>query len=485
MEHNHKQVNNQVVSGLFWKFAERILAQGTSFLISVILARLMMPEDYGIVAIVLVFISIANVFITQGFSQALIQKKDASELDFTTVFYCSLAVSVALYFLLFFSAPYIAAFYENPLLTSVLRVFALRLPLTAYGSVQHAYVSRHMLFKRFFWSTLFGTLLSGIVGIVMAYLGFGVWALVAQYLVNSLVDVLVLGFTIPWHPKWMFSVSAAKSLMGYGWKVLVANLVGTLYSNLRSLLIGKFYSEADLAYYNKGKHFPDLLMTNVATSITSVLFPALSNKNDDLDALKRYTRKSIQATSYVVFPMMAGMFAVAKPMITVFLTEKWIDCVFYTQMVCLYSAMHTVTQTNLQAVNAVGRSDIVLKLEFVKKPINLLLLLAALPFGPKALAVSLPVGSLFSMLVNMQPVRKLIHYGFTEQIKDILPPTVMSILMALLIYPLQNLDLPMLLILTMQIAAGAGIYVLLSVVTKNETFFILLKMLQKITKKSL
>ena len=480
MKQDHNHTNKKVMSGIFWKFAERILAQGTSFLISVVLARLMMPEDYGIVAIVLVFISIANVFITQGFSQSLIQKKDADEVDFSTVFYCSFGIACLLYGVMFFAAPVIADFYDNALLTPVLRVFSLRLLMTAYGSVQHAYVSRHMLFRRFFLSTLAGTLISGVVGIGMAYVGFGVWALVAQYLVNSAIDILILTITVPWRPRLLFSVDAAKKLMGFGWKVLAANLLGTVYNNLRSLLIGKYHSEADLAYYNKGKHFPDLLMSNVVVSITSVLFPALSDCSDDPARLKHYHRRSLKSTAYLVFPAMAGMFAVARPMILVFLTEKWAQSIFYAQMVCLYSTMHTITQTNLQVVTAMGRSDIVLKLEFVKKPVNLLLLLLALPYGPEALAVSLPVGSLFSMTVNMYPVQKLLGYTYGQQIRDVLPSLMMSVLMALAVYPIQYLLLPMGMILLLQIAAGCVIYVLLSVISRNETFHDFWKILKKI-----
>lgn len=483
MSNDSKQMNTQMLSGMFWKFAERILAQGTSFIVSIILARLMMPEDYGIVAIVLVFLNIANVFVADGFSQALIQKKGANETDFSTVFYCSFGVACVLYVILFVTAPWIAAFYDNELLIPVLRVFSLRVLMVAYDSVQHAYIAKNMMFKRFFLSTLLGTVISGVVGIIMAYHGFGVWALVAQYLVNSAVDILVLSVTVHWRPRLLFSVRAAKELMGFGWKVLAVNLVGTVYSNLRSLLIGKFYTEADLAYYNKGKHFPDLLMNNVASSITAVLFPALSKHNDDLAVVRKYTQKSIRVTAYIVFPLMVGMIAVAKPMILVLLTDKWIDCVFYTQMVCLYSIMHTITQTNLQAINAVGRSDIVLKLEFIKKPVSLILMLAALPMGTKAIAISLPVSSLFTMIVNMYPASKLLGYSVREQIRDLLPPLILSLVMALLIAPIQQLQIPMLLILVLQVLAGILIYIALSIISRNEVFFYLWNMVRKVLRK--
>ena len=474
MSKNHQ---DKIFSGLFWKFAERILAQGISFVVSILLARLLAPEAYGIVAMVMVFINIANIFVTGGFSQALIQKKDADETDFSTIFHCSFVLSLLIYGICWLAAPYIAAFYNTPELTTVFRVFSLKLPISAYNSIQHAYVSRHMLFKRFFYSTLFGTLVSAAVGVVMAFMGFGVWALVAQYLVNSAIDTLVLAITVPWRPRMLFSTASARSLMRFGWKCLAANLIGTIYSNIRSLVIGKFYTAEDLAYYSKGKHFPDLIMDNVVTSITSVLFPALSQHSDDPAALKGLTQKSIRCTAYVVFPMMAGMLAVARPMILLLLTEKWADCVIYLQMVCIYNALRALSQTNLQAITAMGRSDIVLKLEFIKKPVSISLIFLALPFGVEAVAASLPVSGAFTMAMNMLPNRDLMGYGFREQIADVAAPLWMSAVMAAVVLPIQRLPLPLILVLVLQITAGAAIYVSLSLITKDETFYLLKKQL--------
>ena len=480
---NRENIRNQVFSGLFWKFAERILAQGISFIVSIVLARLLLPEAYGIVAMVMVFINIANVFVSGGISNALIQKHDADETDFSTMFYCSFVIACIIYGGMFVCAPWIADFYNTPELVPVLRVFGIRIILTSYNSIQHAYVSRHMLFRKFFYSTLFGTLISGVVGIFMAYHGFGVWSLVAQYLVNSTIDTMVLMFTIKWKPRLIFSWTSAKNLMSFGWKVLVSNLIGTLYHNLRSLIIGKAYTSADLAFYNRGKNFPDLIMNNVATSITSVLFPAMSNAAGNTEVVKKMTQKSMRITSYVVFPMMLGMAVVARPFTLVLLTDKWSDCIVYMQIVCIYSALHTISQINLQAINAMGRSDIVLKLEFIKKPVGIMMVLLSMPFGVFGVALSLPISAIFTMLVNMQPNRSILNYNMKEQVMDLLPSVVLSVIMGIFIYPISYFNFSDLVTLVLQVFCGVIIYILLSIVTKNESFLYIVGIFKEKKKK--
>lgn len=279
--------NSTLFSNLIWKFGERFLAQIVSFIVSIVLARMLMPEDYGVISLILVFITFADVFVTSGFSTSLIQKKDADDTDFSTIFYCSFMISILIYFVLFAVAPIIADFYNTPTLIPILRVFSLRIPISSYNSIQHAYVSRNMLFKKFFFSTLFGTILSGVFGVVAAYHGLGAWALIIQYMTNTIVDTIVLRFTIDWHLKIKFSKQSASSLMKYGWKILVADLSGTFFEQLRSLIIGKVYLTSDLAFYNRGKSFSSLIMDNISTAMMSVLFPDLSNKVDDIQQLKK------------------------------------------------------------------------------------------------------------------------------------------------------------------------------------------------------
>lgn len=459
-----------VFSGIFWKFGERICAQGVSFLVSIVLARLLLPSEYGIVSLIIVFINIANVFVTSGLSSALIQKKDADEKDFATVFWCTVALSVALYIILYLLSPFVAEFYSNPELTLYLRIFSLKILISAYNSIQHAYVSRHMIFKKFFFSTIIGTVISGVVGILMAYLGFGAWAIIAQYLINSLIDTLVLNITVPWKPKFIFSIESAKSLLGFGWKVLATDLLGTVFDNLRSLLIGRFYTSADLAYYNKGQQFPALIGNNIDTTIVSVLFPAMSNANDDCKRVKGMTRRSMKTSSYIIFPMMAGLIATAKPLVTFLLTEKWLDCVVFLQLLCVSQAMTTISKANLQAIKALGRSDITLKLEFIKKPLYLIILLLAIRKGVLAIAVSMVIYSFIAAVINMFPNKSLLDYGIKEQIMDLLPATLFSLVMGIVVIQFNVLKLPNICILILQILVGVFIYIGLSILSKNDSF---------------
>jgi O-antigen/teichoic acid export membrane protein len=461
----------KVLSAFMWKFSERILAQVVSFVVSVVLARIMMPEQYGIVAMVTVFINIANVFVTSGFSTALIQKKDASETDFSTIFWCTFGISLVLYLVMFALAPWIAQFYNEPQLKIVVRVFSFKLIISSYNSIQHAYVSRNMMFKKFFYSTLFGILVSGIVGIVMALMGFGVWALVFQYLINSCVDTLVLAFTIPWHLQRKFSVSAAKELMSYGWKILVADLVGTIYNNLRQLLIGKVYSSSDLAFYNKGKQIPELISTNVDTTVTTVLFPAMANEHDDPVKIKYMTKRSVSFSSYIMFPLMLGLAAIAKPLIQILLTDKWNASIIYLQIICIAKAISTVSNANLQAMKAIGRSDVVLSLELKKKPIGILMIFLALRVNVLAVAITMPLYALYAAAVNMKPNKQLLNYSFKEQIQDLMPATSLSILMFCAITSLNyHVNLNNVILVFADVMLGGAIYLGLSYLFKVESF---------------
>lgn len=477
---NKSSAKIKTLSGFVWKFSERILAQLVSFIVSIVLARILTPEHYGVVAMVIVFINIANVFVTSGFSTSLIQKKDATDIDFSTIFYCSLSVSIGIYVVLFVAAPIIANFYSEPQLTSVIRVFSVKLLVSAYNSVQHAYVSRNMLFKKFFFSTLFGTVVSGVVGIALALAGFGVWAIVFQYLVNTCVDSIVLGFTIPWKPRLVFSKQSAKVLMGFGWKVLVADLIGTIFNNLRSLLIGKIYTASDLAYYNKGQQIPNLISTNVDASISSVLFPVISNENDDRQRVKELTRKSMKMSSYIIFPLMAGLAAIAEPLTILLLTEKWRPMIPYLQLICISNALGTITNVNLQSMRAVGSSDVVLKLEIIKKPIALVLILIAVKINVFAVAISMPVYSLIAAFINMQPNNKLFGYSTKEQLLDLLPATALSIVTFFIATIPMKFGFSYIITLFLQIIFGGIVYIALSLTFRVDTFMYLYDMVKKL-----
>lgn len=465
-----QECGNGIASGLLWKLGERTLAQGISFVVSIVLARMLLPEEYGIVALVMIFIIFADVFVTSGFSTSLIQKKDADETDFSTIFYCSLVVSLFLYVILYLAAPFIAKFYRIPNLSMVLRIFALRLPLSSYNSVQHAYVSRNMLFRKFFYSTLFGTILSGVVGIAMAYAGIGVWALVGQYLTNTVVDSIILSITISWRPRLLFSWDSAKKLMSYGWKVLAADLSGTFFEQLRSLIIGKFYTSNDLAYYNRGKSFASLITDNISTSVISVLFPALSNIKEDAESVKSMIRHSIKIMSYLIFPIIGGLVVVAKPMVFVLLTEKWVSSIPFLQILCISSSIGLIGNVSLQAIKAVGRSDVILKLEYVKKPVYVILLIVGVKISVIAVAVTMLIYSVYSTFVNTKPLKKLIGYSYKEQVEDLSVALFLTTIMVIFVAMAGVFNMPYLLQLIFQVAIGILVYFISSVLIKPEAF---------------
>lgn len=465
-----ENLKRKIFTGLLWKFAERISAQGVSFLVSVVLARILMPSDYGSVALILVFINIANVFVTSGFSTALVQKKDADSVDFSTNFYCSLCMSVLVYAVLFLAAPWIASFYEMPELIQILRVFALKIPLSAYSAIQHAYVERNMLFKRYFFSTLGGTLISGAVGIVMAICGFGAWALIAQYFTNTIVDILVLSITVPWHPKLAFSWKSAKSMMNYGWKILAADLSGTFFDQLRSLIVGKTYTSADLAFYNKGNQLPSLITTNVSSSIMTVLFPAIANISDERERVKEMTRKAVKIMSFVMFPMLFGLAAVAEPLIDILFTVKWEGAVPFVQILSVSSAISLIGGISLQAIKAIGKSDIILKLEIYKKPVYVVLLFAGVKIGIIAVAVTMLIYSIYGNLINAGPLKKEINYSYFEQIEDLGIPFLMSMVMGILVWCVSGINISSIFVLMVQLIVGVCSYIAMSVIFKVDGF---------------
>lgn len=475
-------LRTRVVNGLLWRFAERICAQGVSLIVSIVLARLLSPDDYGAISMVLVFITIANVFVDAGFSNALVQKEECDSLDFSTVFYFNMVFSVVLYIFLFIASPLIADFYNMEILDPVMKVLSLQIIIAGVKSTQVAYVQRNMMFKKFFWSTFGGTLLSGIIGIVMAYKGFGIWAIVGQYLVNSAVDTFVLCFTVNWRPTLEFSFDRWKKLFSYGWKLLIWSLSSTFYENLRNLIIGKKYTSADLAFYTKGKQWPNLLITNVNTSISSVLFPALSQFQNDLPKLKNMTRRSMSLSSYILTPMLLGMAALSAPLTSFLLTDKWLECVPYMMICCIYFVFMPMQTANLEAIKAIGRSDIILKLEIIKKILQISLLLISMQFGVMAIASSAILTTIFACIINAWPNRRLLEYGYKEQIKDLFPNLFISFIMFLVVWLFSNYmfqKISNLIIIFIGVFSGCFIYWILSIVTNNSSYIYLNRYIRK------
>ncbi|MDF1618118.1 lipopolysaccharide biosynthesis protein [Petrocella sp. FN5] len=474
---------SKILSSLLWKLLERSGSQGVQFVVQVILARLLLPQEYGIIAIVMVFVLLANVFVQSGFNTALIQKKEVDELDFSSVFYLSLGVAGLLYGLIFLGAPFIASFYSQPMLVPVLRVVSLTLFIGALNSVQNAYVARHMLFKRLFVSSLGAVLVSGLVGIAMAFYGLGVWALVAQQLTNQLVIAMILWFTVKWRPHLLLSLKRLKVLFDYAGKLIASALIDTLYRDLSALIIGKMYVPAMLGFYNRGRQFPELMVTNINGSIQSVMLPALSAHQEDRKRVKEMMRRAIVSSSFLIFPMMVGMAVVARPLVLVLLTDKWLPAVPFLQIACLTYALMPIHTANLQAINAMGRSDIFLKLEVIKKIYGLIILGVSLPFGVYAIALGQGVNSLISSFVNAYPNKRLLNYSYREQLMDIMPALFISGLMGGLIYGFYLLKMQAGLLLLVQVGAGLIIYIGLAMVFKIECFNYLVTTMKQLLEK--
>ena len=469
----------KVVSNLIWRFFERCGAQLVSFAVTVVLARILDPAEYGPIAKVAVFTSILLVFADSGMANALIQKKDPDDLDYSSVFWFNLSFGVTLYALLFAFAPLIARMYRDPGLTPILRVLGLTLVVAGVKNVQQAYVSKTLQFKRFFFATLGGTLFSAVLGIAMAKLGFGVWALVAQQLSNVTVNTCILWFTVGWRPQKLFSLERLKGLLNYGWKLLGAQLLDTVYLKLYPLLIGLRYTDADLAFFDRGNHLPNLVVENINYSIDSVLLPVLSDKQDQKDALREMTRRAIRTSSYVMLPLMAGLAVCAEPLVRLLLTAKWLPCVPFMQVFCVYYALFPLHTANLNAIKAIGRSDVFLKLEVIKKVLETLVLLVTLRIGVFAMALGQLFCGLVSLLINAWPNRKLLDYPYRTQLRDVLPTLALTLVMALVVWPVTLLGLNDVLTLLIQIPLGVGVYVLGSKLLKLESFELILSMLRK------
>lgn len=478
-----ENTKQNVFSNLIWRFAERCGAQLVQFVVSIVLARVLAPEAYGTIALITVFTTILQVFVDSGLGNALIQKKDADDLDFSTVFYTNIIFCLILYGIVFCCAPIIAKFYNDNSLIALTRVLGLTIVISGVKNVQQAYVSKKLIFKKFFFATLGGTIGAAIIGIIMALNGFGVWALVSQQLFNLTVDTLILWITVKWRPKKMFSFSRLKGLFSYGWKLLVSAILDTTYNNIRQLVIGKIYSSSDLAYYNRGKQFPELIVNNVNTSIDSVLLPTMSKEQDNREQVKNMTRRSIKTSIFIMAPLMMGLAFTSTNVIKLLLTDKWLPSVPFLCIFCITYMFYPIHTANLNAIKAMGRSDLFLKLEVIKKTIGIMLLLVTMNISIMAMAYSLLLNSLLCQIINSYPNKKLLGYSYLNQLKDILPSIILAIVMGIIVYLFNFLNLPILLTLIIQVLVGASIYILCAKLLRLDSFEYILGSVKDILKR--
>ena len=459
---------------------ERCGAQVMSFIVSVVLARLLEPSLYGSIALVTATTSILQVFVDSGMANALIQKKDTDDLDYSSVFFFNLAFCLILYVGLFCAAPFISRLYDNPSLTPVFRVLGLTIVVSGVKNVQQAYVSKTMQFRRFFFATLGGTLFSATAGITLAYLGYGVWALVAQQLLNVTVNTAILWLTVGWRPKLMFSFLRLKGLISYGWKLLASALLDTLYLKSYQFIIGLRYSSADLAFYNKADQLPNLVVENINASIDSVLLPVLSAEQDSKTQVREMTRRAIKTSTYIMMPIMLGFAVCAEPMIRLLLTAKWVPCVPYLQVFCLIYAFYPLHTANLNAIKAMGRSDVFLKLEIIKKVIETIVLLATMRYGVYVMALGQLFSATLSQVINAWPNKKLLDYSYFQQLKDMLPAIILAAVMAAIVSLVSLLKMNDWFTLGTQVILGVIIYVVGSKLARIDSFEYLLSVVKRL-----
>ena len=471
-----------VLSNMLWRLAERCGAQGVSFIVSLILARLLLPESYGVVSLITVFISIMSLFIDSGFGNALIQKKNADQLDYSTVFHFNVLMGLLLYIFMFVSAPSIARFYNKYYMVSYIRVLSITLVFGGINGVQQAIISKRMQFKRFFYSSLLGTIISAVVGITMAYMQMGVWALIAQRLINQAMSTFFLWFTVRWRPSPVFSIKRLKPMFNFGSRLMISSFANTFMENLAGLIVGKAYSAELLAYYDKGRNIPNLLIQNLQAAVQSVLFPVIAESQEKQTQVKNILQKSVLTSTYCIFPCMTGIAVCADALVRILYTDKWIAMVPYLQLWCFCFAFYLWHTANLQVIRALGRSDIFLKIEIIKQSLALIALLVSAPFGVLAMLCTSCLVSVISLYINSSPNLQLADYGFMEQIKDVLPIFFLNLLMGFSVYFAGLIPLPYLIRLFLQMLIGIVVYIGGSYVFNLEIFFFLWKTVAELWK---
>jgi teichuronic acid exporter len=465
--------------GFVWKFIERCVTQGLKFIIQILLARLLFPYEYGIIALIAIFISIADTVVQSGLNTALIQKKDADEADFSTVLTTSIVLAMVSYVILFISASLIARIFEEAILTKVIRVLGINIFFGALYSVQIAYLSKKLLFKYNFLSSFVATIISGIISVYLAYRGYGVWAMVLQQLLQQIIAVVVLLLMLKWIPKFRFSFNRFKVLFSFGWKIMSASLVALFTEKAYSLFIGKIYDSKSLGFFDRGHQFPYVIVGNINSTINSVLLPVLSNKQDNIADLKRMARKAVSTSSFLVFPAMAGLIAIAEPLVKVLLTDKWLMCVPFLQLECLFYATLPISSANGQVTRAIGRSDISLWLEIIKTVLTILCLLLFHKLGMYVVVAMRAFISLIIVIISSVITQKLINYYFKERISDVLPPALLALGMGIVVYHVSLIGLSEVKTLIIQVIIGISLYFGLAYILRMKNMLYILSYVKK------
>lgn len=474
----------KVVSSLIYKFIERLSVKGLGLVIGIVLARMLDPDQFGLIAIMNVFINLSQVIVEGGFTTALIQRKDVTEKDYSTVFYINITLAAVCFMSLELAAPWISNFYEKDI-TLPLRIYAITVFFSAFNALQLARLQKRMQFRKIMICSLIATIISGIAGVVGAYCNLGLWALILYHSMYSVVACITVAFVEKWLPKIEFSLSRAKVLFSYGWKMFISAVLCSLYADVRSLVIGKKFSSDHLAHYDRGQKFPQIISHTLDSSIQSVMFPTMASVQDDKKKLARMLRSAETMGAYVVIPVMLGLAAVSESFVRLLLTEKWLPCVPYMQWLCIANAAVPITSSNLIAIKSTGRSDIYMRLEMIRRVVMLAILIISVVVFKSvlAIAISFCISSWLDALITMTPVKRLIGYGFASQLADIWKIVAASLVMFAGVFAMNLLQLPDFLLLALQILVGAGTFLLLGWLLRLEPQKNLFKLAGKMLKR--
>lgn len=457
-----ESLKNKTVKGIVWSSVERFSVQGIQFLVMIVMARLLTPKDYGLVAMVAIFIAVAQSLVDSGFSQALIRKQNRTETDNSTVFYFNIVVGILLYLVLFAIAPWVADFYNSPELTALMRVICLSVVFNSFVVVQRALLTVNIDFKTQAKASLTAAVVSGVIGIGMAYSGFSYWSIVAQQLVNLGLNTLLLWIFTRWRPRWIYSWGSFRELFTFGSKLMVSGLLDVVYRNMYLLVIGKVFTASSLGYYTRANQFAEFPSSNLTGIMQRVTYPVLCQIQDDDERLAQIYRRFLRLSAFLIFPLLVGLSAVAEPFVLLLLKEQWLFAATLLQIICFAMMWYPIHAINLNLLQVKGRSDLFLRLEIIKKAIAVLILCVTIPMGLIAMCVGQILSSLIALIINTNYTGKLIQVGFLRQMRDLLPTLLLSLSMWGVVYGITSCLSGIILQLIVGIIAGMVYYIALS-----------------------
>lgn len=465
-----ESLKEKTVKGTIWSFANAIGGQGVTFIVGLVLARLLSPEEYGLIGIITIFISVFNCLIDSGISNALIRKNDANEEDYNTAFFANLAFSIFFFVVMYAIAPLIASFFNRPILSSLTRVMSIVVVINAVRLVHSALLIKNVDFKTNTYCSLTSGISSGVIGIGMALQNYGIWSLVGQQISRQLINTCCLWYFARWKPKIQFSYSRFIDLWSFGWKLMVSSLLNTCWNQIYQVVIGKCYTPATLGLYTRALQFVSICSDNLNQVLQSVSYPVLCKLQDNKDSLRQGYRRFIKMSMAITFPLMLGLASCGKSLILITIGPKWLVCVPFLQVLCLLYLLYPLHSINLNMLQVLGRSDLFLKLEVIKKCVAVIPILIGVFYDIMPMLYSSIVASVISLFINTYYSKLLLNYGVKEQIVDIYPSLVIAIVMAVVIFPIQYLPINNIIILCVQILFGGFCYFLLSRFFNKEQY---------------